>query len=59
MNDPPNQPNNDSVVGLKHPLELLTQVEVPRPVQLGNHDCVLDLVDVAQILMISNEYVLL
>ena len=56
MNDPPNQPNDKSVVGLKHPPELLTQVEVTR--QPGNHDSVQDLVDVAQMLIVSNEYVL-
>ena len=38
---------------------MLTQVEVPCLVQQGNHDCVLDLLNVVQTLMVSNEYVLL
>ena len=54
-NDPPNQPNDESVVGLKQPPELLTQVEVP--CQPDNHDSIQELVDAAQKLMISNEYV--
>ena len=47
---------DESVVGLKQPPELLTQVEVPR--QPDNHDSIQELVDVAQMLMVSNEYVL-
>ena len=38
---------------------MLTQVEVPGLVQQGNHDCVIDLINVVQTLMVSNEYVLL
>ena len=38
---------------------MLTQVEVPGPIQQGNHDCVLDLLSVVQTLMVSNEYVVL
>ena len=54
-NYPPNQPNNESVVGLKQPPESLTQVEVP--CQLDNHDSIQELADVAQSLMVSNEFV--
>ena len=53
--DPPNQPNNESVVGLKQPPESLTQVEVP--CQPDNHDSIQELVDVAYELMVSNELV--
>ena len=55
MNDPPNQPNNESVAGLKQPPESLTQVEVP--CQPDNHDSIQELVDVAHSLMVSNEFV--
>jgi len=55
MNHPPNQPNDESIVSLKQPSELLTQVEVPR--QPDNHDSIQELVDVAQKLMVSNEFV--
>ena len=53
-NDPPNQPNNETVVGLQH-TESLTQVEVP--CQPDNHDSIQELADVAQSLMVSNEFV--
>ena len=55
MNDPPNQPNNESVVGLKQPPESLTQVEVT--CQPDNHDSIEELVDGAYKLMVSNEFV--
>ena len=44
-NDPPNQPNNESVAGLKQPPESLTQVEVT--CQPDNHDSIEELVDEA------------
>ena len=55
MNDPPNQPNNESVAGLKQPPESLTQVEVT--CQPDNHDSIEELVDGAFNLMVSNEFV--
>ena len=54
-NDPSNQSNNESVAGLKQPPESLTQVEVP--CQPDHHDFIQELVDVAQSLMVSNEFV--
>ena len=53
-NDPPNQPNNESVADLKQTPESLTQVEVT--CQPDNHDSIQELVDVAQSLMVSNEF---
>ena len=53
MNDPPNQPNNESVAGLKQPPESLIEVTC----QPDNLDSIEELVDGAYNLLVSNEFV--